>query len=89
MLHRNLSAKSPCFVHSHLDKGASLQDWLEVHAHHNEVLGSDVGVVKALQQYHQPPYHSSCLALMEEAMHIKYGAGVWHVPKKVIQNCLA
>lgn len=55
--HRNLSAKSPCFVHSHLDKGASLQDWLEVHAKDNEVPGSDVGVAKALQQYHRPPHH--------------------------------
>ncbi|KAG1745339.1 uncharacterized protein EDB91DRAFT_1050050 [Suillus paluster] len=48
--HRNLSAKSPCFVHSHLDKGASLQDWLEVHAKENELIGSDVGVARALQQ---------------------------------------
>ncbi|KAI9572103.1 ATP-NAD kinase-like domain-containing protein [Boletus coccyginus] len=40
--------KSPCFVHSHLDKGASLQDWL--HAKESEVLGSDVGVARSLQQ---------------------------------------
>lgn len=40
--------KSPCFVHSHLDKGASLQDWL--HARESEVLGSDVGVARSLQQ---------------------------------------
>ncbi|KAG1844169.1 ATP-NAD kinase-like domain-containing protein [Suillus subalutaceus] len=52
-----MSAKSPCFVHSHLDKGASLQDWLEVHSKDNEVLGSDVGVAKALQQHHRPPHH--------------------------------
>lgn len=55
--HRNLSAKSPCFVHSHLDKGASLQDWLEVHSKDNEVLGSDVGVAKALQQHNRAQHH--------------------------------
>ncbi|KAG1785535.1 uncharacterized protein HD556DRAFT_1249668 [Suillus plorans] len=55
--HRSLSAKSPCFVHSHLDKGASLQDWLDVHTKDNEVPGSDVGVAKALQQRHQPQHH--------------------------------
>ncbi|KAG1748516.1 hypothetical protein EDD22DRAFT_958149 [Suillus occidentalis] len=30
-----------------------LQDWLEVHTKDNEVPGSDVGVAKALQQFHQ------------------------------------
>ncbi|KAG8213760.1 hypothetical protein J3R82DRAFT_10469 [Butyriboletus roseoflavus] len=40
--------KSPCFVHSHLDKGASLQDWL--HAKERDVLGTDVGVARSLQQ---------------------------------------
>jgi NAD+ kinase len=49
-----MSAKSPCFVHSHLDKGASLQDWL---AKDNEVLGSEVGVAKALQPHHRPQHH--------------------------------
>lgn len=44
-----LPTKSPCFVHSHLDKGASLQDWL--HARESEVsIGSDVGVARSLQQ---------------------------------------
>ncbi|KIJ67592.1 hypothetical protein HYDPIDRAFT_108452 [Hydnomerulius pinastri MD-312] len=48
----NLPSKSPCFVHSHLDKGASLQDWL--HAKEREVLGTDVGVARSLQQHHKP-----------------------------------
>ncbi|KAG1758528.1 ATP-NAD kinase-like domain-containing protein [Suillus occidentalis] len=39
--HRNLSVKSPCFVHSPLDKGALLQDWLEVYAKDDELPGSD------------------------------------------------
>ncbi|KAG1812630.1 ATP-NAD kinase-like domain-containing protein [Suillus subaureus] len=56
LLSMPMSAKSPCFVHSHLDKGASLQDWLEVHGKDNEVLGSDVGVAKALQQHHRPQH---------------------------------
>ncbi|KAF8557981.1 ATP-NAD kinase [Imleria badia] len=43
-----LPGKSPCFVHSHLDKGASLQDWL--HAKESEVLGTHVGVARSLQQ---------------------------------------
>lgn len=43
-----LPGKSPCFVHSQLDKGASLQDWL--HAKESEVLGTDVGVARSLQQ---------------------------------------
>ncbi|KAG2097992.1 uncharacterized protein F5147DRAFT_816264 [Suillus discolor] len=55
--HRCLSAKSPCFVHSHLDKGASLQDWLDIHTKDNEVPGSGVGVAKALQQHHRPQHH--------------------------------
>ncbi|OAX36087.1 ATP-NAD kinase [Rhizopogon vinicolor AM-OR11-026] len=49
---KDLSIKSPCFVHSHLDKGASLQDWL--HAKESEVLGTNVGVAKSLQQHHRP-----------------------------------
>lgn len=43
-------------MHSHLDKGASLQDWLEVHAKENELIGSDVGVARALQQRHRPQH---------------------------------
>jgi NAD+ kinase len=55
--HRNLSTKSPCFVHSPLDKGALLQDWLEVYAKDNELPSSDVRVAKALQQCHRPLHH--------------------------------
>ncbi|KAG6331552.1 hypothetical protein ID866_7537 [Astraeus odoratus] len=40
--------RSPCFVHSHLDKVASLQDWL--HQREKEVLGIDLGVAKSLQR---------------------------------------
>lgn len=49
--------KSPCFVHSHLDKGASLQDWL--HAKESEVLGTDVGVARSLQQSQRPRHLSN------------------------------
>lgn len=52
-----LPSKSPCFVHSHLDKGASLQDWL--HAKEGEVLGTDVGVARSLQQPQRPRYQSN------------------------------
>ncbi|KAG1729170.1 hypothetical protein EDD22DRAFT_853176 [Suillus occidentalis] len=37
-----------------------LQDWLEVHAKDNEVPGSDIGVAKALQQYHQHHVELPC-----------------------------
>jgi NAD+ kinase len=40
---------SPCFVHSHLDKGASLTDWLR-NKQHALIGGTDVGVAKSLQQ---------------------------------------
>jgi NAD+ kinase len=55
---KDISIKSPCFVHSHLDKGASLQDWL--HAKEKEVLGADVGVAKSLQQHNQQPVELPC-----------------------------
>lgn len=42
---------SPCFVHSHLDKGASLTDWLR-NKQHTLIGDSDVGVAKSLQQRH-------------------------------------
>ncbi|KAF9245002.1 hypothetical protein BU15DRAFT_85813 [Melanogaster broomeanus] len=56
----NLPRKSPCFVHSYLDKGASLQDWL--HAKEEEVLGTDVGVARSLQQPHRSPHHLNNVA---------------------------
>ncbi|EGN99519.1 hypothetical protein SERLA73DRAFT_106099 [Serpula lacrymans var. lacrymans S7.3] len=51
---RMMPMKSPCFVHSHLDKGASLSDWL--HAKQTEVphLDADVGVAKSLQRHNAP-----------------------------------
>lgn len=47
--------RSPCFVHSHLDKGASLQDWLR--DKEKEVLGIDLGIAKSLQST-KPKDHS-------------------------------
>ncbi|KAL4080200.1 ATP-NAD kinase-like domain-containing protein [Scleroderma yunnanense] len=43
-----LPKRSPCFVHSHLDKGASLQDWLR--EKEQDVPGIDLGVAKSLQR---------------------------------------
>ena len=40
------SDNSPCFVHSHLDKGTLLADWLR--NKHHPVGSSDVGVAKSL-----------------------------------------
>jgi len=48
---KNMSAKSPCFVHSHLDKGALLQHWFRTKD--NETLAAGVGVAKSLKQ-HRP-----------------------------------
>jgi NAD+ kinase len=48
VLDNRRAMESPCFVHSHLDKGASLADWL-----HNRPLltrDTDVGVSKSLQR---------------------------------------
>ena len=44
---------SPCFVHSHLDKGASLTEWLRSKQH---ALSSatEVGVAKSLQNLNSP-----------------------------------
>jgi len=39
---------SPCFVHSHLDKGASLTEWLR-NKQHALIGATDVGVAKSLQ----------------------------------------
>ena len=43
---------SPCFVHSHLDKGTLLSDWLR--NKHHVVESSDVGVAKSLQRLTSP-----------------------------------
>ena len=43
---------SPCFVHSHLDKGTLLTDWLR--NKHHVVDNSDVGVAKSLQRLTSP-----------------------------------
>ena len=45
-------ANSPCFVHSHLDKGTLLSDWLR--NKHHVVESSDVGVAKSLQRLTSP-----------------------------------
>jgi NAD+ kinase len=57
---------SPCFVHSHLDKGASLADWLSTKQSHTNRAGN-VGVSKSLQRQpkdqafgvHYPEYTST------------------------------
>lgn len=41
--------ESPCFVHSHLDKGASLSDWLH-NKQSSPTRDADVGVSKSLQR---------------------------------------
>jgi len=43
---------SPCFVHSHLDNGTLLADWLR--NKHHVVDSSDVGVAKSLQHLISP-----------------------------------
>ena len=43
---------SPCFVHSHLDKGTLLADWLR--NKHHVVDSSEVGVAKSLQRLTSP-----------------------------------
>ncbi|KAG6819679.1 hypothetical protein H0H93_009712 [Arthromyces matolae] len=42
-------ADSPCFVHSHLDKGASLSEWLRNKQYSLATMNGDVGVAKSLQ----------------------------------------
>lgn len=58
--HHEKPMNSPCFVHSHLDKGASLTDWLRK-KHHQEVDGGlGLGVAKALQNgNHHPDTNSN------------------------------
>lgn len=46
---------SPCFVHSHLDKGASLADWLRIRQQQQN--GSNLGVLHASHQ-NKDEYHS-------------------------------
>jgi NAD+ kinase len=43
--------KSPCFVHSHLDKGASLADWLRSKQYQMDGGPNEVGVAKSLQRH--------------------------------------
>jgi len=45
-LHTLKSVNSPCFVHSHLDKGAQLTDWLK---NKQSFVDTSVGVAKSLQ----------------------------------------
>jgi NAD+ kinase len=45
---------SPCFVHSHLDKGTLLSDWLK--NKHHVVESTDVGVAKSLQHLTSPAH---------------------------------
>ncbi|KAJ3574659.1 hypothetical protein NP233_g1627 [Leucocoprinus birnbaumii] len=40
---------SPCFVHSHLDKGASLTDWLRTRSGAVQTVPGDLGVARSLQ----------------------------------------
>lgn len=61
---------SPCFVHSNLDKGASLTDWLR--NKQNGIGGGDVGVAKSLQsphphhhEYHHEPAYSPTSSVLE------------------------
>jgi NAD+ kinase len=51
------SAKSPCFVHSHLDKGASLSDWLRS---------------KPRQEHHRPSLNSNLLKSRPQDLHLDY-----------------
>ncbi|KAF8160972.1 hypothetical protein B0H34DRAFT_806377 [Crassisporium funariophilum] len=51
---------SPCFVHSHLDKGALMTDWLRNKQH--VVDSNDVGVARSLQQLISPDRASSILS---------------------------
>jgi NAD+ kinase len=56
------AVKSPCFVHSHLDKGASLTQWLQAK---NKTHAGDVGVAKNLmphEHHHHSPTDSSTTA---------------------------
>lgn len=45
---------SPCFVHSLLDKGASLTDWLRSNKEHSAGYNGEVGVAQSLQRAKTP-----------------------------------
>src|SRR5262245_50761194 len=45
------SMKSPCFVHSNIDKGASLTDWLRSKQYQTDEGPNEVGVAKSLQRH--------------------------------------
>lgn len=67
---------SPCFVHSHLDKGASLTDWLKTRSGANQPAISDLGVARSLQHSaapnrspfseNKPNHHQSSAAESDE-----------------------
>ena len=62
------SVDSPCFVHSHLDKNASLTDWLKTRSAAGQLIIGDLGVAKSLQ-------HSASANL-----HISNGASAFSRP---------
>lgn len=62
------SVDSPCFVHSHLDKSASLTDWLKTRSAADQLIIGDLGVAKSLQ-------HSASAKL-----HISNGASAFSRP---------
>lgn len=59
--HNTQTMHSPCFVHSHLDKGASLADWMRMKQ--NQTNGGDVGVYRSHQRdeggFHSKPILNS------------------------------
>jgi len=57
MPHHQKPTESPCFVHSHLDKGAQLTDWLKAKQSYFE--NGDVGVAKSLQHLSSPGQSST------------------------------
>jgi len=51
--------ESPCFVHSHLDKSASLTDWLKTRSAAGQLIIGDLGVAKSLQHSASAKLHIS------------------------------
>ena len=80
----NQQPKSPCFVHSYLDKGASLTDWLRQRG--SDMLRSDVnahgpggiGVAKGLQ--HNPNDASPSTAKNPTFQHTQHGHNHFKTP---------